>query len=46
MDLDSYSIQELENIDFRSQFGKKLKYDMVISTKDINKQINDLILKI
>ena len=45
MDLDSYSIQQLEAIDFRSALGKKLKSEMGISTKDIKKKINDIILK-
>ena len=43
MNLDSYSIQELENIDFRSQFGKKLKSEMGISSKEIKKKILDII---
>ena len=38
MNLDSYSIQELENIDFRSQFGKKIKSEMGISSKEIKKK--------
>lgn len=45
MNLDSYSIQELENIDFRSQFGKKLKSEMGISSKEIKKKILEIIDK-
>ena len=45
MNLDSYSIQQLENIDFRSNFGKKLKSEMGISSKEIKKKIHDLIEK-
>lgn len=43
MNLDSYSIQELENIDFRSQFGKKLKSEMGISSNEIKKKILEII---
>ena len=45
MNLDSYSIQELENIDFRSQFGKKIKSEMGISSKEIKKKILEIIEK-
>ena len=45
MNLDSYSIQELESIDFRSSLGKKIKCEMGISTKEIKKRINEIILK-
>ena len=45
MNLDSYSIQELENIDFRSQFGKKLKSEMGISSQEIKKKILEIIDK-
>lgn len=45
MNLDSYSIEELENIDFRSNLGKKLKSDMGVSIKEIKKEINDFLEK-
>jgi hypothetical protein len=45
MNLDSYSIQQLENIDFRSNFGKKLKSETGLSSKEIKKHILDLIEK-
>ena len=43
MELNSYSIQELENIDFRSSIGKKIKKDMGIPVKEIKKKIEKII---
>ena len=43
MELNTYSIQELENIDFRSSIGKKIKKNMGISLKEIKKKIEQII---
>ena len=45
MDLNSYTIKELENIDFRTSNGKKIKLIMGISTNEAKQKINELILK-
>jgi len=45
MNLDSYSIQQLENIDFRSNFGKRLKSELGITSSEIKKKILSLIEK-
>ena len=39
MELNTYSIQELENIDFRSSIVKKIKKNMGICLKEIKKKI-------
>lgn len=45
MDLNSYTIKELENIDFRTSNGKKIKLIMGISTNEAKQKINELIFK-